>query len=129
MVSDNWWNTDNCLKLIGDNNTTLKFFGTDTIKGMFNKSLTLSDNLKFWNTNYFNESYTKNYKFFKDDSQLTTFCHTLKSLSIEGPKNFSDIETNVSSIFEVPGKSVEFLNQLRNCFNGTLVTPAEEYWE
>ncbi|VVC33587.1 Sodium:neurotransmitter symporter [Cinara cedri] len=125
---NNWWNTENCLKPTGGN-STLKFFWTDTIKGMFNTSLTLNDNLKSWNTIYFNESYTASDKFFKNDSQLTAFCHTLKSLSAEGLKNFSDTETNKSSILSVPEKSIEFLNQLRSCFNGTTVTPAEEYWE
>lgn len=129
FVSDNWWNTKNCLNPNGVN-TTHELFSTDTIKRMFNTSLTLNGNLESWNRIYFNESYALQNTFFKNDSPLTTFCQTLKSLSAEDPQNFTGTGlTNRSSSILDSGKSVDFLNQLRNCFNVTTVTPAEEYWE
>lgn len=129
FVSDNWWNTKNCLNPNGIN-TTRELFGTDTIKRMFNTSLTLNDNLESWNQIYFNESYVLQDTFFKNDSRLTTFCQTLKSLSTKSLHNFTGtVLTNRSSYILDPGKSVGFLNQLRNCFNVTTITPAEEYWE
>lgn len=97
---------------------------------MLNTSLTLNDNLESWNQIYFNESYAVKDTFFKNDSHHTTFCQTLKLLSVDGQQNFTITEiTNRSSSILDLGKSVDFLNQLRNCFNVTTVTPAEEYWE
>lgn len=110
-------------------NTTRDYSSPETIKRMFNKSLTLNDNLESWHRTYFNESHTLQDRFFKNDSQLTEFCYTLKSLSTADSTNSTDTETNNTSFVLAPEKSVEFLNQLRNCFNVTTVTPAEEYWE
>lgn len=108
---------------------THEYFSTDTIKRMFNTSLTLNRNLDSWNQMYFNKTYARQDNVFKNNGQLTAFCHTIKSLSYaDGPLNFTDIETNSSSVLR-PEQGVDFLNQLRNCFNVTTVTPAEEYWE
>jgi len=108
---------------------THEYFSTDTIKRMFNTSLTLNRNLDSWNQMYFNKTYALQDNVFKNNGQLTAFCHTIKSLSdADTPLNFTDIETNSSSVLR-PEQGVDFLNQLRNCFNVTTVTPAEEYWE
>jgi len=128
FVLDNWWNTENCLKP-NSVNMTYEYFSTGTIKRMFNTSLTLNQNLDSWNQMYFNKTYALQNNVFKNNGQLTEFCHTIKSLSYaEVPLNFTDIETNSSSVLHL-GQGIEFLNQLRNCFNVTTVTPAEEYWE
>jgi len=127
-VSDNWWNTANCLKP-NSINLTHESFSTDTIKRMFNSSLTLNRNIDSLNQMYFNKTYALQDYVFKNDGQLTAFCHTIKSLSYaDVGSNFTEIETNGSSVLR-PGQDVDFLNQLRNCFNVTTVTPAEEYWE
>lgn len=95
---------------------------------MFNKSLLFENDL---HSNYFNVSYTLQDKYFKNDSQLRDFCHVIKSLSTDDePNNFTaGIETNGASTFDHGELSVDFLDQLRHCFNATTVTPAEEYWE
>jgi len=104
-------------------------FSTDTIKRMFNTSLTLNRNIDSWNQMYTNKMYELQRNIFKNDGQLTGFCHTIKSLSYADVSlNFTDIETNISSVLR-PEQGVDFMNQLRNCFNVTTVTPAEEYWE
>lgn len=127
-VSDNWWNTDNCLKP-NSVNITQEYFSTDTIKRMFNTSLTLNRNLDSWNQMYFNKTYSLQDNVFKNDTQLTLFCQTIKSLSYtDDLLNLTDIGKNDSSFLR-PGESANFLNQLKNCFNITTVTPAEEYWE
>lgn len=94
---------------------------------MFNTSLTLDENLETWNRVNLNDSYTLE-DFLKKNKSLTAFCHTFKSLFSDGPKNFSTAETNQVSVFD-PVRNADLLNQLRNCFNMTTVTPAEEYWE
>jgi len=110
-------------------NITHEPFSTDTIKRMFNTSLTLNHNIDSWNQMYFNKTNELQGNIFKNDGQLTEFCHTIKSLSYADVSlNFTDMETNISSVLR-PGQGVDFLNQLRNCFNVTTVTPAEEYWE
>ncbi|XP_026810590.1 sodium- and chloride-dependent GABA transporter 1-like isoform X2 [Rhopalosiphum maidis] len=125
---NNWWNTDNCL-MPNSVNMTHEPFSTDTIKRMFNTSLTLNHNIDSWNQMYFNKTNELQGNIFKNDGQLTEFCHTIKSLSYADVSlNFTGIETNISSVLR-PGQGVDFLNQLRNCFNVTTVTPAEEYWE
>jgi len=108
---------------------THEYFSTDTIKRMFNTSLTFNRNIDSWNQTYTNKTYELLRNIFKNDGQLTEFCHTIKSLSYADVSlNFTDIETNISSVLR-PGQGVDFMNQLRNCFNITTVTPAEEYWE
>lgn len=108
---------------------TREYFSTNTIKRMFNTSLTLNQNIDSWNQIYFNKTYVLQDNVFKNNDQLTAFCHTIKSLTYaDAPLNFTDIETNSSSVLHSE-QGVNFLNQLRNCFNVTTVTPAEEYWE
>lgn len=124
-VSDNWWNTENCLKPNGVNKTR-EFFGTDTIKLMLNTSSMFNKNFEPWNRMELNKLQDK---YFKNDSQLIAFCSTLKSLSTGSPKNFTEIRGNGSDIFSSSGEKADFLNQLRNCFGLNTVTPAEEYWE
>lgn len=108
---------------------TRKFFDTGTaLQQTFNTSLTLNKNLKSWSQIFFNKSNALEDKVFKNDNQLTVFCHSLKSLSTGGSQNFTDTNTNGSALL-VSRESVDFIYQLRNCFNFTTVTPAEEYWE
>lgn len=127
MISDNWWNTKKCLEPNGVNHTN-EVFGMEKIMRMFNKSLTFNNDL---DTNYFNKSYMLQDKYFKNDSQLTDFCHVIKSLSVDDePNNFTAVvETNNSLTFLHEELSVDLLDRMRHCFNATTVTPAEEYWE
>jgi len=125
-VSDNWWNTENCSKP-NDVNKTREYFGTDTIELMFNTSSMFNENLEpYWNRTELNKLQDK---YFKNDSQLTAFCSTVKSLSTGSPKNFTEIRANWSDVFSSLGEKADFLNQLRNCFGLNTVSPAEEYWE
>lgn len=128
-ISGNWWNTKNCFKPNGVN-VTRESLSMDTIKRMFNTSLTLGDNLESWNQMCLNDSLTVQDTFLKNDSQLSTIFYAMKYMSNnDSSDNFTDItETNGSSTF-VNGKDDDFLKQLRrNCVNVTTVTPAEEYW-
>lgn len=128
IISDNWWNTENCLKPDGVNSTH-KFVDSEMSKRMFNTSLTFDENLESWSRMYFNESYALEKIFSKNNSHLTSLCRTLKSLSLlDSSKNHTGIDQNGSSLL-TSGRNDEFLNGLRNCFNATSVTPAEEYWE
>lgn len=129
LISDNWWNTKNCSKPNGGN-VTRDSLSMETIKRLFNTSLTLDDNLESWNQMCLNDSLTVQDTLLKNDSQLSTFFYAMKYMSgNDSSKNFTDImETNGSSVI-VTGKNDDFLKQLRrNCFNVTTVTPAEEYW-
>jgi solute carrier family 6 GABA transporter-like protein 1 len=97
---------------------------------MFNTmSSILNNNLEPWNKVIFNRSYAPKEEFFKNNSQFTDFCHTIKLLPIDDLENFTGIGDNNSStsILQENGK---LFNQLRqHCINVTTKTPAEEYWE
>lgn len=108
---------------------THEFFDTGmALQQSYNTSLTLNGNLESWSQIFFNKSNALKNKVFKNDNQLTAFCHALKSLSAGGLQNFTDTNTNGSAVL-FSWESVDSMNQLRNCFNLTTVTPAEEYWE
>lgn len=127
-ISDNWWNTDRCLKPTAFNKTG-EYFSEDTRKRIFNTTSTLNSNLESWNEWNFNGTYALKEELFNNNSQFTELCHTLKSLSTVGIKNFTDIGANSSSSF-ILGECGGLFDQLqRSCANVTTVTPAEEYWE
>lgn len=108
---------------------THEFFDTGmALQQSYNTSLTLNGNLESWSQIFFNRSNALKNKVFKNDYQLTAFCHALKSLSAGSLQNFTDTNTNGSAVL-FSWESVDSMNQLRNCFNLTTVTPAEEYWE
>lgn len=103
---------------------------------MLNMSLTINDNLESLSQTYYNKSYALRDKSFKNDDQLTVFCRALKQLSTDyksGSKNVTETEyyntNNTMTLLTSPSMRDDFFNQLRNCFNATTVTPAEEYWE
>ncbi|XP_025410983.1 sodium- and chloride-dependent taurine transporter-like isoform X5 [Sipha flava] len=126
---NNWWNTENCLMPTSFNKTR-EYFSSDTIIRMFNTMPSiLNNNLEPWNKVIFNRSYAPKEEFFKNNSQFTDFCHTIKLLPIDDLENFTGIGDNNSST-SISQENGKLFNQLRqHCINVTTKTPAEEYWE